>query len=349
MSRIRYVAQIAASLVACGAAALTVEPRSNAYGAPSLVEDARSRGLAPLPPTAESADAAAVARVELGRRLFFENRVSADGNVSCGHCHQSDRGGADGLPKAIGVFGKENPRNAPSIFNAFLQFKQHWRGDRASLEEQAEKSPTGPATFGNPDFAAVTTRIKAIPGYAQLFARAFPGEAEPITQKNWGVAIAAYERTLATPSRFDEFLTGKESALSEAEKNGLRKFIELGCASCHDGPGLGGQSFQKFGVYEDYWKETGVAAPDKGRAEVTKNDADLYVFKVPQLRNVTQTAPYFHDGSVADLQQAVRIMAKTQLGVDLKESDARDLVSFLGSLSGSAPRAFAPLEPFPDK
>ena len=287
-------------------------------------------------------------RAELGRRLFYENRVSADGNVSCGHCHQADQGGADGLPKAIGVFGKVNPRNAPTIFNAALQFKQHWRGDRATLEEQAEKSPLGATSYGNQDFATVIAKLKTIDGYGEAFARAFPGEADPITQKNWGAAIAAFERTLITPARFDAFLDGERVALSPQEQAGLRKFIDLGCAACHNGPGLGGQSFEKFGVAEDYWKETGSTEPDKGRADVTKSDADLYVFKVPQLRNVAKTAPYFHDGAVAELPAAVRIMGKTQLGVELKDEEVAEIVAFLGALTGPVPQTYAPLPSFPD-
>ena len=313
--------------------------------ATSLLEEARTH-FQPLPTLPMGAGEGM--RAELGRRLFYENRVSADGNVSCGHCHQADLAATDGLPKAIGVAGKENPRNAPSIFNASLNFKQHWRGDRESLEEQAEKSPTGAATYGNPDFAAVVAKLKAIPDYADLFAKAFPGESEPINQKNWGVAIAAFERTLLTPSRFDAFLRGDAQALTPKEQEGLRKFISLGCVSCHNGPLLGGNSFQKFGVTGDYWKETGSPNPDKGRFDVTKNEADLYVFKTPQLRNVEKTAPYFHDGSVAELPKAVRIMGKVQLGEAPTDEDVAAIVAFLGSLTGPVPANFPPLPPLPD-
>jgi cytochrome c peroxidase len=246
------------------------------------------------------------------------------------------------------VFGKVNPRNAPSIFNAGLQFKQHWRGDRESLEDQAEKSLTGAASFGNPDFAAVKAKLIEIPGYKEAFAKAFPGDPDPISSKNFGLAVAGFERTLLTSSRYDAFLAGDAKALSATEQAGLHRFIEVGCASCHDGAGLGGGSFQKFGVVEDYWKETGAATPDKGRADVTKNDADLYVFKVAQLRNVAKTAPYFHDGSVAELPRAVRIMGKVQLGKDLSDKDVSEIVAFLGSLTGPVPANYLPLTPFPD-
>jgi cytochrome c peroxidase len=324
------------------------EPAHAGGDAKKLIEEAKKAGLAPLPAVPKPADAIAEARITLGRRLFYENRISQDGNVSCGHCHQADLAASDGLPKAIGVFGKVNPRNAPSIFNAGLQFKEHWRGDRESLEDQAEKSLTGAASFGNPDFAAVKAKLIAIPAYSVAFAKAFPGDPDPISSKNFGQAVAAFERTLLTPSRYDAFLAGDAKALSAAEQEGLRKFIDVGCAGCHDGPGLGGGSFQKFGVVADYWKETGVATPDKGRADVTKNDADLYVFKVPQLRNVAKTAPYFHDGSVAELPRAVRIMAKVQAGKDLGDKDVAAIVAFLGSLTGPVPANYAPLTPFPD-
>lgn len=334
---------IGSSLVVLAGSLLAAEAASFAARDVSLVVTAR-RFFAPLPasPPPNSAKA------ELGRRLFFETRISVDGNVSCSHCHLPERQGSDGLPKSFGVFGKANPRNAPTIFNAAYQFKAHWRGDRETIEEQAEKSPTGPATFGNPDFPAVIVKLKSIPGYTELFGRAFPGEADPMTQKNWGEAIGAFERTLPQRTRFDAYLKGDTKALSPAEQAGLQKFIDIGCANCHSGVGLGGGSFAKFGIVSDYWKETGVADPDKGRADVTKNDADLYVFKVPSLRNVVATGPYFHDGSVADLTRAVRVMGKTQLGLDLSDKDAAAITTFLGALTQSAPINYSAPTPFPD-
>lgn len=325
-------------------------PASAAAEAPDarkLLDEAKAL-FQPLPPAPVAKDPVQAARVELGRRLFFENRVSEDGNVSCAHCHLPDRQASDGLAKAIGVFGKENARNAPSVFNAALNFRQHWRGDRESLEDQAEKSLLGPASFGNPDQAAAMGKLKAVPAYPEAFAKAFPGEKDPVSSKNWGLAVAAFERTLLTPSKFDAFLNGDVKALSPQELSGLRLFIDTGCAGCHNGPGVGGASFQKFGVVEDYWKETGVKTPDKGRADVTKNDADLYVFKVPSLRNVAKTDPYFHDGSVAQLARAVEIMGKTQLGKALSPKETADIVAFLGSLTGTTPANYAPPEPFPD-
>jgi cytochrome c peroxidase len=180
-----------------------------------------------------------------------------------------------------------------------------------------------------------------------MFEKAFPGEQDAVTPENWGRAIGSYERTLVTPSRFDQFLSGDQQALSDAEQRGLRTFMETGCATCHNGPGVGGGMFQKFGVVEDYSKETGSKEVDKGRFDVTHDDADMYVFKVPSLRNVAMTPPYFHDGAVSTLPEAVRIMAKVQLGQDLAERDIADIVAFLGSLTGQLPDDFrnAPVLP----
>lgn len=214
----------------------SIDPDAN-----RLLEDARAH-FQPLPAIPAAQDPATSARIDLGRRLFFESRVSVDGNVSCSHCHQPGLQAADGLPKAAGVLGKVNARNAPTIFNASLNFKQHWRGDRESLEVQAEKLLLGTASFGNPDFATPMGRLKAIPAYGAAFAKAFPGDQNPINSKNWGIAIAAYERTLLTPSKFDAFLGGNLQALTGIEQAGLRKFIDLGCASCHDGAVIGGNS-----------------------------------------------------------------------------------------------------------
>jgi cytochrome c peroxidase len=280
-------------------------------------------------------------RVDLGRKLFFDPRISVDGTVSCARCHQPALYGTDGLPKPRGAHDKLNPRNAPTVLNAALQFKAHWRGDRKNVEDQAEQALIGPPSFGDPDYATAMAKIKAIPGYSQMFRKAFPGEKDPVTQDNWGKAIGAYERTLVTPSRFDDFLAGNVQALSPAERTGLRKFIDTGCVACHTGPGVGGGMFQKFGVVEDYWKETGSDKVDKGRFDVTHNPTDTYVFKVPSLRNVAMTPPYFHDGSVRSLRKAVQIMAKVQLDKTLSDQEAQEIVTFLQSLTGKLPKDFA--------
>ena len=328
-----------------GALALTLTLGLSAtVGRPAdeSLRDQAGQIFKPLPNTIPTADNPLTpAKIALGRMLFFEPRVSLDGTMSCSRCHQPGLYSTDALPKPIGALHRVNPRNAPVIFNAALQFAEHWRGDRKSVEDQAMQALIGPPSFGNPSYEAAMAKLKAIPGYPALFARAFPNEKEPVTPMNWGKAIGAYERTLVTPSPFDAYLDGDERALSAEAQAGLREFIQVGCAGCHNGAGVGGGMFRKFGVVEDYWKETGSATPDKGRFDVTHNDTDLYVFKVPILRNVTRTPPYFHDGSVATLPEAVRIMGKVQLGKQLSETQIAQLVAFLDSLTGKIPETFA--------
>jgi len=236
----------------------------------------------------------------------------------------------------------------PTVLNAALQFKSHWIGDRENVEDQAMKSLTGHASFGNPDTETVIKKIKAL-GYADNFAQTFPEQKDPIKPVNWGIAIGAYERTLVTPSPFDDFLCGNVNALSPQAQRGVKTFIETGCASCHSGIGVGGALFQKFGVVEDYWKATGSQTIDEGRYSITQNPNDKYVFKVPSLRNVGMTPPYFHDGSVANLPQAVIVMARVQLGKTLTEQQVADLVAFLNSLTGKLPEDFITEPELPPK
>jgi len=278
--------------------------------------------------------------VELGRKLFFDPRISIDGTGSCVRCHQPALYGTDGLAGSIALHDKVLPRNAPTVLNSGLQFRIHWDGVFASVEEQAGKALLGPG-FLNADNSVVVARVKAIPGYPELFRKAFPKESDPVTVERFASAIGAFERTLNTRSRFDDYLDGKGDSLTAIERKGLRRFIETGCSDCHDGVGLGGSAYQKFGVFDDYWKATGSADADKGRFNVTKDDNDLYTFKVPSLRNVAMTAPFFHDGSVNDLQKAVKVMASVQLGKTLADQEVTEIVAFLGSLTGPLPAHFA--------
>lgn len=294
----------------------------------------------PLPPDMATKEFPATpSRVALGRKLFFDPRLSLDGTVSCATCHRPSLYGTDALPKSIGVEHRLNARNAPTVLNAALQFKAHWIGDRANVEDQAMKALVGHASFGNPDTNAVIEKFKAL-GYGVEFAQAFPNDQEPVKPENWGKVIGAYERKLVTPSPFDAFLKGDASELSPQAQKGLKTFIDIGCVSCHNGAGIGGSEFQKFGVFGDYWKETGSQPIDEGRFNETKDPADKYLFKVPSLRNVSMTPPYFHDGSVATLPSAVRIMGKLQLGKELSDQEINDLVIFLNSLTGDLPRFF---------
>jgi cytochrome c peroxidase len=276
-------------------------------------------------------------KVKLGKILFYETRISVDGTVSCVRCHPISLYAADGLRKSIGNNCKVNPRNAPTLFNAAGQISAHWIGNRTDVEDQAKQSVIGPPSFGMPSNEAVEAKLKGIKGYKDLFKEAFPGESNPVTVDNFAKAVGAFERTLVTLSHFDSFLKGDIATLNEQEKKGLRTYMEAGCTMCHFGPYIGGQVYQKFGIVEPYWKYTKSEPIDEGRYVVTKNEADKYVFKVPVLRNVAKTAPYFHDGSVDKLENVVWIMGKIQLGKDLTQLQIDDIVAFLKSLTGKIP------------
>jgi len=276
-------------------------------------------------------------KVVLGKILFYETRISVDGTVSCAKCHPVALYAADGLKKSIGNNCKVNPRNAPTLFNAAGQISAHWIGNRTDVEDQAKQSVVGPPSFGMPSTESVEKKLIEIKGYAELFKAAFPVEANPVTVDNLAKAIGAFERTLVTPSHFDSFLKGDVAALMEQERRGLKTYLDTGCIMCHSGPYAGGQSYQKFGIFEPYWKYTKSEPVDEGRYAVTKNEADKYFFKVPIHRNVAKTSPYFHDGSVSKLEEAVWIMGKIQLGKDLNKSQVEEVVTFLKSLTGDIP------------
>ncbi len=317
-----------------GAGALGVGLVTAADTESGLLERAK-QVFRPLPYTAHVDDYPhSAARVELGKMLFFETRVSTDGRTGCVSCHNPSHYGADSLP-----------RNAQTVFNTPLLVAQHYGGNRVSVEEQAWKALTSPFAYGNKSFAEAEAKLDAL-GYKPLFEAAFPNEKEAVSAQNWAIAIGAYERTLLTPAPFDQYLKGDTKAISTDAKAGLDKFISYGCAGCHNGPTVGGQSFQKFGLVEDYWKATGSVeiaqfkGYDKGKFHDTGKEEDQWIFKVPQLRNVAMTPPYFHDGSVATLDDAVRVMARVQLGRQLPDEDVRQIVAFLGTLTGEVPKQF---------
>ena len=286
-------------------------------------------------------------KVALGRILFFEPRISIDGTVSCSRCHLAGLYATDALQKAIGNSCKVNPRNAPTLFNAAAQISAHWIGNRTSVEDQAKQALIGPPSFGMPSYDSAMHVLKSIPGYAQLFKAAFPKSVDPITADNFSLAIGAFERTLVTPGPFDAFERGDASAITVAQKTGMRDFVNIGCAGCHNGPYFGGQAYKKFGLTGPYWAYTKSKSNDLGRFIVTGDENDRYVFKVPVLRNVAMTSPYFHDGSVAALTDAVVVMAKTQLNLDIGENRVKNVVSFLDALTGPAPASFSSVPVLP--
>ncbi len=311
-----------------------------------LLEEAR-KYFKPLPKVADSKhNPVTPEKVELGKMLYYDPRLSKSGMISCNTCHNLATYGVDNLPTSIGHRWAIGPRNAPTTLNAAIHIAQFWDGRAKDVEEQAKGPILNPIEMAMDSPEEVVKRIKSIPGYVELFKKAFPNEKDPITYDNIAKAIAAFERTLMTPSRFDEFLRGNVNALTKKEKEGLKLFIEIGCASCHNGMGVGGHMFAKFGITKPYWEATKdyvtldkpTIPVDIGRFAVTQKEEDMYVFKVPSLRNVTRTYPYFHDGSVWDLRDAVQIMAQVQLGRKLTEDELDKIIAFLKSLEGEIPK-----------
>jgi cytochrome c peroxidase len=311
---------------------LTLTPLSSFSENASPMNQLRS-GLAALPDLgAAPSDATQQAKITLGKKLYVDPRLSRDKDISCNSCHSLANFGVDNQKTSPGHKKQRGGRNSPSSFNAALHMAQFWDGRAKDVEEQA----LGP--IQNPIEMAmavggkeVVARLSADAEYHELFKRAFPTEKDPLTFANVGKAIGAFERTLVTPSRFDAFVKGDDKALSDAGLAGLKTFKEVGCMACHNGATLGGQMYQKLGLVKPY------ATKDLGRFEVTKNEFDKNVFKVPSLRNVEKTAPYLHDGSIATLEEAVRIMGEYQLGRKLDDKQVAEIVTFLKSLTGKLP------------
>lgn len=271
--------------------------------------------------------------VALGARLFEDRRLSKDGSLACAGCHSLTTGGVDRLPTSTGMGGAVGAINAPTVFNSGLNFVQFWNGRAATLEEQAGGPLTEAGEMAN-TWPVILATIQADPGYAADFLAV---SVDGVTEANVRTAIATFERSLSTPdSPFDRYLRGEEGALGPEAVAGYTNFIAYGCSSCHQGQGVGGNMYQKFGVMGDYFADRGEPTDaDLGRYAVTGLEADRYVFKVPMLRNVALTAPYFHDASAATLPDAVRTMARIQLGRVLSDQEVDELVAFLVSLTGS--------------
>lgn len=272
------------------------------------------------------------ARAEIGRRLFHDTRLSANGGVSCASCHDLAKGGVDGRDFSVGFSGKRAAVNTPTVFNAALNFRQFWNGRADSLEAQIDQVIRNPVEMGS-TWADVVVKVARDAGYRESFARAYK---DGVTQANIQNAIASFERTLITPdSRFDKYLRGERNALSDEEKAGYAKFKQYGCIACHQGVNVGGNMFQKFGVMGDYFAQRGKPTEaDLGRYLVTGEEEDKHVFKVPSLRNVALTAPYFHDASARTLPEAVDVMFRYQLGRAASPGDKEAIVKFLGTLTG---------------
>lgn len=269
-------------------------------------------------------------KVALGRMLYHEKHLSKNGDISCASCHDLANYGQDGLEVSPGTAGQKGERNSPTTWNSFRQFAQFWDYRASTVEEQSIMPVLNPIEHGLASEDEVVAKIKEKPELVAAFGKAFPGS-DPVTAENFKLAIGAFERTLVTRSRFDEFLDGDSSALTNKEKLGLKTFLDVGCQTCHMSRLVGGSMQQKLGVYAPYPTE------DTGRFKVTGKEPDKFWFKVPSLLNVAKTAPYNHDGKVKTLPQAVRQMAKIQLQKSLTEEQVDALVAFLGALTGPLP------------
>ncbi len=264
--------------------------------------------------------------VELGKKLYLDPRFSKSGTISCNSCHKLDNFGVDNEPTSPGHDGTRGDRNSPTTFNASYNFVQFWDGRAENLEAQALGPLLNPIEHGMKLEKDVLDKLKT-PEYKALFKEAFNSDAA-VTFKNIGVAIAEFEKTLVTTDRFDQYLKGDLQALNEQEQRGLKRFIEVGCTSCHYGASIGGQEYQMLGAVEPYQTE------DLGRYKVTNKEEDKFMFKIPNLRNIAKTGPYFHDGSIKTLEEAIKLMGKHQLGEVLKDQDVQDIKAFLNSLTG---------------
>lgn len=298
-----------------------------------LIETA-NRYFAKLPEPGDPNTAIA----QLGKKLYYEEAISANGEMSCNTCHPIANYGVDNLRVSPGHDGTEGTRNSPTVLNAYFHTTQFWDGRSPDLADQAKGPVLNPIEMGLSSPEEVVEILSGMPEYPEMFASAFPEAEEPITFDNFADAIAAFEETLATPAAFDDFLDGMAHLLDDNQKEGLSLFIESGCIACHIGPGLGGTMMQRFGlVHGPYYDFTPSQNVDLGLAEVSGEEKDKYVFKTPALRNIEKTAPYFHDGSVESLEEAIQIMAYTQLGRELETEQVDNMVVFFKSLTGDIP------------
>lgn len=283
-----------------------------------------------LPATMPGSEQDSPSMIALGKKLYFEKEISINKTQSCNSCHPIDNygAGADNLKTGKGAQGKSGDRNDPPTMNAGFQIAQFWDGRAATLEKQAQGPPLNPIEMAMPNGEALAERLKGKTPYPADFKKAFPGEKDPVTFDNFARAVAAFERSLITLGRFDRFMDGDMQAITGLEMEGMRTFINVGCVQCHSGPNLGGMTFQKIGVFHKYPNDK-----DLGRYKVTSLESDKYVFKVPMLRNVTLTAPYFHDGKVSNLSEAVDQMGYLQLNKKLKNEEIKNILRFLTTLA----------------
>lgn len=279
--------------------------------------------------------------VELGRMLYYDPRLSVSGKISCNSCHSLTNYGVDGQPTSSGDEGQLGGRNSPTVYNASLHMAQFWDGRSPNVEDQAMGPVLNSVEMAMPDVEHVATVLNGIPDYKARFVKLFPDQKSPATLVNAAHAIGTFERGLRTPSGFDDYLNGNSEALTQEEKTGLKTFVTVGCASCHSGVAIGGNSYQKMGLKVPY------PDSDVGRFDVTGKERDRGVFKVPSLRNITETGPYLSRGQVADLAETVQLMGHHQLGKELTPSEVEEIRTFLGSLKGQIPEDYIAVPTLP--
>ena len=285
-----------------------------------------------LPARMDKDGAPTQAQIDLGRQLYYETRLSKNHDISCNSCHMLDKYGVDNEPTSPGHKGVRGGRNSPTSYNAALHIAQFWDGRAADVEAQAKGPVLNPVEMAMPDSETVVATIKSIPGYVTAFEAAYPGQ--EITYDNAANAIGAFERGLVTPAPWDAYLAGDATALDAKQAKGLRTFVEVGCQGCHNGVAVGGSQYRKLGERQAYETE------DKGLGALKEDPAQDFIFKVPSLRNITETGPYLHDGSLASLEETVKIMGKHQLDMELSDSQVAEITTFLGALKGTPDAAY---------
>jgi len=297
------------------------EPSANKGKEPAILVKQVSSIFGVIPEQMSGKDEDTEELVRLGEKLYFEKKLSDNGKESCNICHMVDnkKGGVDNLSVSEGTACKKGKRNTPTVLNAGYQFAQFWDGRATTLEEQLK---------GHMVYPSKKLKERLSKDYSDLFKKAFPKDSKPFTVANVNRAIASYERTFKTSDRFDEFIKGNYNALTDDEQKGLELFMSSGCITCHAGPLLGGNMYQKIGVVKPYENTA-----DSGRYEITKDKADKFIFKVPMLRNIAITAPYYHDGKIKTIEEAVKSMGALQLGKDFNDSETDSILSFLKSLT----------------
>ncbi len=325
----------------------------------SILFSANSFALSPLPktPPIPKDNPMTLEKINLGKNLFFDPRLSMNGTISCNSCHNVMSGGEDMRSVSVGINGQKGGRSAPTVWNSAFHSVQFWDGRAASLEEQAVGPITNPIEMGMPNYEVVVERLSKIDGYVSMFKKAFPKEEKAISKINIGKAIASFERTLiAGDSAFDQYMKGNKKALNKNALNGMKLVQAVGCTACHSGANFNGEmkmgegNFQKFPTFaENTYAKKYDFLKDAGRFGVTKKEDDKNMWRVPTWRNVALTAPYFHNGAVTTLDEAVRVMAKVQLDKDLKDDEVKDIVAFLESLTGKFPKIDMPRLPVAPK